>query len=152
MALQITASITPDMLTALAEIHARTLPFQSWDGVSIIGITTQPHHHIRVAMKGGVVGGFIVWRAILDEAELLTIAVTPSIQREKIGSKLLGEMLKDASMRPVKQCFLEVAEDNAAAQQFYKISGFGEFGRRKDYYRRGAEKPIGAVLMRRIFA
>jgi ribosomal protein S18 acetylase RimI-like enzyme len=54
-------------------------------------------------------------------------------------------------MQGITQCFLEVAEDNIAAQQFYERFDFTQFSRRKKYYQRPDSNRIDAILMRRIF-
>ena len=145
-------SFTENNLNDVVSIHAAALPYQCWDKIAITGILAVPHHHIRIAVIDEKAQGFIIWRAVLDEAELLTIAVNPDMKRHKIGSLLLSAMLADISMKPVKQCFLEVAEDNIAAQQFYERFDFTEFSRRKKYYQRPDSNRIDAILMRRIFA
>ena len=44
-------------------------------------------------------GGFVLARLVLDEAEILTIAVAPQAQR-----KGLGHALMDATLRHLAQC------------------------------------------------
>lgn len=76
--------------------------------------------------------GFALFRAVLDEAELLTIAVHPDARRQGIAARLIRRGLGDLSFTNV--CFLEVAAGNAAARALYARLGFVQTGLRRGYY------------------
>jgi ribosomal-protein-alanine N-acetyltransferase len=78
--------------------------------------------------------GFILMRAVADEAEILTLAVRPGARRRGEGGRLVGEGVLAAAARGAVRVFLEVAEDNAAARALYARAGFSEAGRRPGYY------------------
>lgn len=78
--------------------------------------------------------GFILMRAVADEAEILTLAVHPAARRGGVGGRLVGEAVLAAAARGAERVFLEVAEDNAPARGLYARSGFIETGRRPGYY------------------
>lgn len=78
--------------------------------------------------------GFILMRAVADEAEILTLAVRPGARRRGEGGRLVGEGVLAAARRGAARVFLEVAEDNAAARALYARAGFAEAGRRPGYY------------------
>jgi ribosomal-protein-alanine N-acetyltransferase len=82
--------------------------------------------------------GFILMRAVADEAEILTLAVRPAARRAGQGAQLVGEGVRAAAGRGAARVFLEVADDNAAARALYAQAGFVEAGRRPGYYA-GAE-------------
>ena len=79
--------------------------------------------------------GFILMRAVADEAEILTLAVRPGARRAGLGGRLVGEGVLAAAQRGAVRVFLEVAGDNAAARTLYDRAGFVEAGRRPGYYR-----------------
>lgn len=79
--------------------------------------------------------GFALGRVILDEAELLTIAVDPKAQRQGMGSRLMRGFMHSCHARGVERVILEVAEPNVAAQVLYGRFGFSRSGLRKAYYR-----------------
>lgn len=93
--------------------------------------------------------GFALVRITLDEAELLSIAVRPKAQGKGAGAALLAELLARLQGAGVRQLFLEVAEDNAAARALYASAGFGEVGRRRGYYARAEGPAIDALVLRR---
>ena len=78
--------------------------------------------------------GFILMRAVADEAEILTLAVRPAARRGGQGGRLVGEGVLEAAARGAVRVFLEVAADNAAARALYARAGFVEAGRRPGYY------------------
>lgn len=78
--------------------------------------------------------GFILIRLVLDEAEILTLAVRPSARRAGLGGRLAGQGAVRAAQAGAVRLFLEVAEDNVAARALYDRAGFTQIGRRKAYY------------------
>lgn len=84
-------------------------------------------------------GGFVLGRAVLDEAELLTIAVDPALRRQGAGRALLAAFEAAAAARGASRAFLEVAADNVAALALYHGAGWAEAGRRRGYYGPGID-------------
>ena len=78
--------------------------------------------------------GFILIRVVLDEAEILTLAVRPQARRIGLGGRLVGQGAVRAAQAGAVRLFLEVAEDNVAARALYERAGFAQIGRRKAYY------------------
>jgi|APMI01.1.fsa_nt_gi ribosomal-protein-alanine N-acetyltransferase len=95
---------------------------------------------------GGPLSGFLLSRRAADEAEILTIAVSPRQRRRGIGRELLTRQTRRLAEMGVARLFLEVAEDNGAALALYRSVGFREEGRRKGYYRR-ADGPAANALV-----
>ncbi|MDW4499096.1 GNAT family N-acetyltransferase [Sulfitobacter sp. D35] len=93
--------------------------------------------------------GFALGRQVLDESELLTIAVHPVAQGRGIGHRLVNLWLADASQGGATRAFLEVAADNHPARQLYAAHGFRETGRRAGYYGRDGDASVDALLMSR---
>ena len=91
--------------------------------------------------------GFILIRAVADEAEILTLAVTPQSRRKGIAAHLLEEAFGMLRAGGTHRLFLEVAEGNAAARGLYEKYGFTATGRRKRYYQRGPNERVDAVVM-----
>lgn len=91
--------------------------------------------------------GFILMRGVADEAEILTLAVRPSARRRGLGARLLAEGVGLAGARGADRVFLEVADDNAAAQALYRRAGFAETGRRPRYYARADGSRRDALIL-----
>jgi len=87
-----------------------------------------------VAEDNKQIAGFLVARQILDEIEILNMAVLPEFRRQRIGSKLFSAALENACKQGVAKAYLEVRASNSPAIAFYKRHGFTSLGRRARYY------------------
>lgn len=88
--------------------------------------------------------GFAMVRRVLDEEELLLLAVSPQFRRRGIGSNILQIIQNSAPEKSVTCVFLEMRDGNRA-QSLYRTHGFTEIGRRKGYYRNGTGEPLDAI-------
>ena len=107
-----------------------------------------PVAHFLVAEADTNIAGFAGAHIVLDEAELLIIAVSLSHLRSGIGSQLLARLLLDAHHRGVKRVWLDVRVDNAPARALYRNHGFIDANLRKRYYKDGGD----ALIMSRVLA
>ena len=83
-------------------------------------------------------------QTVLDEGDILNVAVRSDRQKEGIGYFLVDSMLKMAEMIGIHIVHLEVREGNGTARRLYERLGFKEDGLRRDYYTDPTEN---AVLM-----
>ncbi len=74
--------------------------------------------------------GFALLNNLLDELELLAIAVDKKYQNKKVASKMLNLIFNKEN----KDCFLEVNENNKIAIRLYENLGFSIINIRKQYY------------------
>lgn len=93
--------------------------------------------------------GVILCRVVADEVEVLTIGVARAARRAGLAKAMMAAALGAAHQAGARACFLEVAEDNAAAAALYAGLGFRRAGVRKRYYDRGAAGQVDALVMRR---
>ena len=128
---------------ALAALHAQAFA-APWSAREFADLLSQP----------GVVSiaetdGFVLIRIVLDEAEILTLAVLPKARRLGLGRRLVEEAAVAATKGCAARLFLEVAEDNAPARALYDRAGFRQIGRRKAYYAAADGSRTDAVVMSR---
>ena len=90
----------------------------------------------------GVIAGYVIALAVIDEAEILNLAVKNDCRRAGIGAKLLDDAIASVRSRGAEQIYLEVRESNEAARGLYAARGFGEVARRKGYYRQPLEDAL----------
>jgi len=107
---------------------------EAWTRSQCLGIMGMPGVWLTLAKIEGEIAGFALSRAILDEAELLLIAVRPTFRRRGIGAALLRGVIADARGRKVTQLHLEVRAGNEAVA-LYTTHGFAKVGERRAYYR-----------------
>jgi [ribosomal protein S18]-alanine N-acetyltransferase len=79
---------------------------------------------------------------ILDEAHITNVAVHPSYRGQKIGVRMMQEMMDAAVMFGAKSMTLEVRPSNMVARNMYVKLGFEEHGVRKRYYSDNNEDAI----------
>jgi ribosomal-protein-alanine N-acetyltransferase len=125
----------------LAAIHAASFPMP-WDAGALAALLDQE----------GVFAieeedGFVLLRAIVDEAEILTLAVRPTARRQGLGTRLVDRGRIAAGARGATRLFLEVAEDNTAALALYARAGFLPAGRRAGYYARPGGGRTDALIL-----
>lgn len=100
-----------------------------------------------VVEEKGQILGYCSMQTVLDEGDILNVAVTRDRQKEGIGYFLVDSMLMLAAARGIHIVHLEVRESNGSARRLYQRLGFKEDGFRKNYYTEPVEN---AVLMTKI--
>ena len=90
--------------------------------------------------------GFCILQPVLDEANLLLMAVHPKMQGQGLGFRLLEDSMQMLANNPV-QIFLEVRESNSAAIKLYEKVGFHQIDLRKNYYPTADGKREHAIIM-----
>lgn len=94
----------------------------------------------------GQVAGFCILQPVLDEANLLLMAIDPAQQGQGLGYQLLEASVAMLKNNPV-QIFLEVRESNQAAIKLYEKSGFHQIDLRKNYYPNANGSREHAIIM-----
>ena len=90
--------------------------------------------------------GFCILQPVLDEANLLLMAIDPNMQGKGLGYQLLEHSIGLLKNNPV-QIFLEVRESNIAAIGLYEKSGFHQIDLRKNYYPKADGSKEHAIIM-----
>ena len=125
-------AMTPADLEAVADLTRRADPFgwtlRNFSDAHASGNT------LTVLTVDGVTTGIVAVMHVLDESELLEIAVQPAMQGRGYGKALLAQAIALARRNGAVRMFLEVRESNARARKMYTSFGFEETGRRKNYY------------------
>ena len=83
---------------------------------------------------------------LLDEVEILDVAVAASCRRQGVGECLLQQVLAQLP-EDIARVLLEVRASNRAARGLYHKLGFSEDGRRKNYYPKADGSREDALLM-----
>ncbi len=124
---------------AMAAIHAEAYPPQErWSADTM---------ELQLGLIGafGLIdpdGGLILARQLMEEAEILTLAVAPGLRCQGRGARLLSAALLEAATRGASAIFLEVSESNAPARHLYRNHGFVSVGQRRRYYPDGSNADV----------
>ena len=116
---------------------------EAWTHNQALGVLAMPGVRLTLALVDDAPAGFALVRAIMDEAELLLIAVDPAWRRAGIGGVLLRAVETDCTSRGVRKIHLEVRAGNAAVR-LYTGQGFAQVGERRGYYRGNAGRVFDA--------
>jgi ribosomal-protein-alanine N-acetyltransferase len=132
-----------DNLATLAALH-RTSFAKAWDAAAIADLLAGPG-----VFAFQLSDGFILARVAAGEAEILTLAVTPTARGKGLGRALLQAAVTQAEALGAQSVFLEVGTDNPAALALYAGMGFVQVGQRKGYYVSPAAGAQDALVLRR---
>ena len=95
-----------------------------------------------VAEEEGAVLGYVGSQTVLDETDMMNLAVHPDCRRRGIASSLIDALLSRLKERGSRCLKLEVRVSNEAAIAVYESMGFGKLGLRKNYYRNPREDAL----------
>ncbi|MCL1998722.1 MAG: ribosomal protein S18-alanine N-acetyltransferase [Turicibacter sp.] len=130
--------MTAEHIEAISGIEADT----TWSKSQLLQDMQNKHAIYYVALRDGMAVGYIgIWH-ILNEGQILNIAVAKAYRRQNIASALLATAIETAKKFEMLGLTLEVRESNIAAKKLYEKHGFAEEGRRKNYYEKPAEDAL----------
>jgi ribosomal-protein-alanine N-acetyltransferase len=121
---------------------------EAWTLPQLAGVMIMPGTWLTVARLDASPLGFALVRSVLEECELLVLAVAPLWRGRGIGETLLRDSLRTARRRGITSMNLEVRATNNAIQLYEKI-GFEYVHRRPGYYR-GSDGQLYDALSFRI--
>lgn len=130
-------------LQNLVQIYARAFPQErGWSAAEFAALIRTPSSVLICEH-----GGYVLARVVMEEFEIISMAVDPDIQRRGVGRGMLSELDQIARTRGATRGHLEVAADNKPAIALYHSCGYRESGRRTGYYRRKDSQPVDALNM-----
>lgn len=107
-----------------------------------------PNCHYIVAVQGEDIVGFGGISVVLDEANINNIAVRVDKRNNKIGSKILKNLIDISKALNCSYVTLEVNVENSPAVKLYENFGFKNLGIRKNYYKENTDAYIMALEIR----
>ncbi|EZP52628.1 MULTISPECIES: GNAT family N-acetyltransferase [Sphingomonas] len=121
---------------------------EAWTRNQCLGVLAMPGVRLTLAYVDAAPAGFTMVRSVVDEAELLLLAVDPAFRRRGIGRALLRGVIAEAQMTGIADLHLEVRENNEAVR-LYVEQGFAKVGERRHYYRGKTGQAFDAHTYRR---
>ena len=118
----------------------------AWSEQSILSELEKPDSYCTVAVKDGVIVGYLAFEQIADEGGIIEVAVRPDCRRQGIAKRLI-ESASDSS-EGLSEVFLVVRESNMPAVALYEGLGFERIALRRDYYDAPKEN---AIIMRKVY-
>ncbi len=105
-----------------------------WSESSVSSELNNPLSCWLVALEGDVVAGYVGSQTVLDETDMMNIAVREDFRRMGIAANLVLALIERLKQRGSRRLTLEVRASNESAQALYARLGFIQVGRRKNYY------------------
>lgn len=114
-----------------------------WKSSHFQAAIASEHSEVWVLRVENQIIALIVWQQVCDEMELHLIDTHPDYRRRGLAVRLMDKMFERAAQNGVQRIFLEVRQDNLAAQTLYRRYGFADLAVRQHYYGHGEH----AVMM-----
>ena len=132
---------TKNDIQAVAQIEKQCF-LSPWSEKALLEEIGNPNANFFVCEKDKTICGYIGSIFVCDEASVTNVAVSPLFRRQKIGEKLVSQLILRAQKKGILNIFLEVRESNIAAQNLYKKCGFEAVSIRKGFYSNPKEDAI----------
>ena len=116
------------------------LPWSSSAYVTEVG-NHSAYYSVAKDVDGSVVGYAGMW-VVMAEMHITTIAVDPDRRGERIGERLLIDLIDNGHKRGATHGTLEVREHNRPARNLYLKYGFIDVAQRRHYYSDNGENAI----------
>lgn len=122
---------------------------EAWTLMQCRSTLSLPGSVVVGAFQNNLLVGFALYLTVMDNSELLLLAVDPEYRNQGIGKSLLDYWQEEMRANACSQVFLEVRENNSALS-FYQREGFEIIGKRPDYYKLSDGNRLSALTMRKI--
>ena len=113
-----------------------------WSENSVASELENPLSLWLIAEEDGAVCGYVGSQTVLDETDMMNIAVHADCRRKGIAAALITELVSRLKARGSRVLRLEVRESNFSAIALYEALGFTQLGLRKNYYRNPKENAL----------
>ena len=126
-------------VASVAAIEKECFGPDAWSEKSVASELANQLSLWLVAVEDGVVAGYVGSQTVLQEADMMNIAVADTHRRRGIARLLVEELIRQLD---AYQLTLEVRASNAPAIALYEKLGFTQVGLRKNYYHKPKEDAL----------
>ena len=127
--------------SAIAELEKLCFS-DPWSEKSVASELDNPLSLWLVAMEGECLAGYVGSQTVLDETDMMNIAVHPNYRRRGVAKQLVERLVETLKQRGSRCLTLEVRASNEPARKLYEKLGFQQIGLRKNYYRNPREDAL----------
>ena len=113
-----------------------------WSENSVASELKNPLSCWLVAEEDGKVAGYVGSQTVMDESDMMNVAVHPDHRRKGVAESLVNELIEALKKRGSRCLTLEVRASNEPAKALYETLGFVQVGLRKNYYRNPKEDAL----------
>lgn len=130
-----------DHVSQIAQLEAQCFS-DPWSEKSIASELENPLSLWLVAEENGQVFGYVGSQTVLDESDMMNVAVDPRFRRQGIARALIETLIAELSKMGSRCLRLEVRVSNENARALYARMGFQQLGLRKNYYHNPKEDAL----------
>ena len=105
-----------------------------WSENSVASELENPLSCWLVALDGETVAGYVGSQTVLDETDMMNVAVHPGFRRQGVARALILALIGELKQRGSHYLTLEVRASNTPARALYESLGFVLVGTRRNYY------------------
>lgn len=137
--------MTAEYVTQVAQLEKQCFD-DPWSERSIASELQNELSLWLVALEGNRVVGYVGSQTVIDESDMMNIAVHRDCRRHGIAELLIEHLIEGLKKRGSHCLSLEVRASNTPAKQLYEKCGFVQAGKRPNYYRNPRED---AMILRK---
>ena len=143
----IIAQMKPEHVAQVAALEKQCFS-DPWSEKSIASELDNELSLWLVALDGDRVAGYVGSQTVIDETDMMNIAVHPDYRRKGIAGRLVEALIAMLKEGGSHRLSLEVRVSNESARRLYDELGFSEIAIRKRYYQNPKED---ALILRKEF-
>ncbi len=113
-----------------------------WSENSVASELNNPLSLWLVALDGERLAGYVGSQTVMDESDMMNVAVHPDFRKQGIATTLIVGLVEELRKKGSHCLTLEVRASNENAISVYRKLDFQEVGRRKNYYRNPREDAL----------
>ena len=138
----IITNMTEKHVAQVAELEKICFGSAAWSEKSVASELENPLSVWLVAVEDEKVLGYVGSQTVIDETDMMNVAVHPDYRKQGIAGELIARLVESLKLRNSHSLTLEVRASNEPAKNLYKMLDFEEIGIRKNYYRNPKEDAL----------
>lgn len=140
--------MNPAHVAQVAQLEIICFGTEAWSEKSVASELENDLSYWLVAEDDGTVAGYVGSQTVMDETDMMNVAVHPDYRRQGIAEELVTALIRALKEKGSHCLTLEVRASNLPAQKLYEKLGFDQIGLRRNYYRNPRED---ALILRTMY-
>ena len=145
----IITDMKPQHVAQVAELEKICFGTEAWSEKSVASELDNPLSFWLVADDNGRVAGYVGSQTVMDETDMMNVAVHPDYRKQGIATALIVGLVGELRKKGSHCLTLEVRASNENAISLYRKLDFQQIGLRKNYYHNPKED---ALILRKEWA
>ena len=144
----IITDMKPQHVAQVAELEKICFGTEAWSEKSVASELDNPLSFWLVADDNGRVAGYVGSQTVMDETDMMNVAVHPDYRKQGTATTLIVGLVEELRKKGSHCLTLEVRASNENAISLYRKLDFQQIGLRKNYYHNPKED---ALILRKEF-